>query len=402
MSTFKTLLTNIGLAKLTNAQALGQVVQWSAMAVGDGNGNPTTPTQEQTALVRERYRAGLNQLTVDSENPNYLIAEMVIPAQQGGWTVHEVGIFDADGDLVAVANAPATYKPVLAEGSTSDLAIRIIVQVSNAATVELKIDPAVILASRKWVIDNYVEKTKLNGGTTSQVLRKKSNANLDMEWADPMAAVQVIVASPEETQTLAAGQVIIDLATVTTEGCAVYIEGVRLRENQFTRTSATRLTLGSAYPASTMVVIVQNEEVGSLVATETVRGLSRVGTQAEVNAGALDGVMVTPKKLRWGFAVSLGVNGYIVLPTWMGGVIIQWGSVGTDASGYGRVDFPIAFTTSAPRISAMYSGAGSASSALVCSCGGLSATGFDAYLTSISTNAGSLTGGGYSWISIGY
>lgn len=353
MSTYKTLLTNVGLAKLTNAQALGQVVQWSAMAVGDGNGNPTTPVQTQTALVRERYRAGLNQLAVDSENPNYLIAEMIIPAQQGGWTVHEVGIFDSDGDLVAIANAPATYKPVLAEGSTSDLAIRIIVQVSNAATVELKIDPTVILASRKWVIDNYVEKTRMNGGTTNQVLRKKSNANLDMEWADPMAAVQVIVASPEETQTLAAAQVIIDLAIVTTEGCAVYIEGVRLREDQFTRNTATRLTLAQAYPAGSKVVICQNEEVGSLIATESVRGMVKLATQELADARADDAAAITAKKMGNGFATSQSASGYVKLPSWMGGLIIQWGSAPAGGNGGLSVTFPIAFPNSVFSIAAM-------------------------------------------------
>lgn len=264
MSTYYTLLTSVGLAKLINAQALGTVVQWSAMAVGDGNGNPTTPTQAQTALVREKYRAQLNQLSIDPANPNYLIAEMIIPATQGGWTVHEVGLFDADGDMVAVANFPMTYKPVLADGSTRDLVIRIIIEVSNAATVQLKIDPAVVLASRQWVMTNYVEKVTLNGGTTNQVLRKKSNNNLDVEWADPLAAVQVIVASREETQTLAAAQTVIDLATVTTEGCAVYIEGVRLLLSQFTRNTATRVTLATSYPAGTKVTVVQNEELAGI------------------------------------------------------------------------------------------------------------------------------------------
>lgn len=294
MSTFYTLLTTVGLAKLANAQALGTVVQWSQMAVGDGNGNPTTPSEAQTALVRERYRASLNQLTTDPENPNYLIAEMIIPATVGGWTVHEIGIFDADGDMVAVANCPASYKPVLAEGSTTDLVIRVIVQLSNTASVQLKIDPAVVLASRKWVIDNYVERTKLAGGTTNQVLRKKSNADLDVEWANPLSAVTVLVTSVEETQTLATAQTIVDLATVTTQGCAVYIEGVRLRPDQFARTNATRITLGQAYPSGSKITIVQNEEASGVAASESEPGLVQLATQAEVEAGTNTTKVITP------------------------------------------------------------------------------------------------------------
>ncbi|WP_169737389.1 phage tail protein [Desulfobulbus elongatus] len=151
MPTYYTLLTAVGRAKIENAIALGQTIEWTHMAVGDGNGNPTVPTDTQTALLRERYRAGVNSLTVDAENPQYVVAELIIPANVGGWLVHEVGIFDSDGDMVAVANFPVTYKPVLDEGSGRDLAIRILVEVANTAAVTLKIDPTLVLASRQYV-----------------------------------------------------------------------------------------------------------------------------------------------------------------------------------------------------------------------------------------------------------
>lgn len=260
MATYYTLLTKIGQARIANAVALNQMVNLTYMAVGDGNGNPTTPNENQTALVREKYRATINQLTVDPENPNYLVAEMIVPTNVGGWSIYEVGVFDDQNQLIAVANFPATYKPELAEGSGRDLIVRIIIQVSNTSVVTLKIDPAITLASQAWVAANYVKKTTVAGGTTGQILAKKSNANEDFQWVEPTAAVDVNVFSREETQTVATGQTIINLAQLTTDGAAIYIEGIRLRDDQFTVNSPTRLTLATSYPAGTKVTIVQNEE----------------------------------------------------------------------------------------------------------------------------------------------
>lgn len=260
MATYYTLLTKIGQARIANAVALNQKVNLTYMAVGDGNGNPTTPNENQTTLVREKYRATINQLTVDPDNPNYLVAELIVPTTVGGWSIYEVGVFDDQNQLIAVANFPATYKPELVEGSGRDLIVRIIIQVSNTSVVTLKIDPAITLASQAWVAANYVKKITVAGGTTGQVLVKKSNANEDFQWVDPTAAVDVNVFSREETQTLGPWQTILNLAKLTTYGAAIYIEGIRLRDDQFTVNSPTMLTLATSYPTGTKVTIVQNEE----------------------------------------------------------------------------------------------------------------------------------------------
>lgn len=303
MATYYTLLTKIGQASIANAVALNKPVNLTSMAVGDGNGNPTTPSENQTALVREKYRAQINQLTVDPDNPNYLIAEMIIPTTVGGWSIYEVGVFDDQSQLVAVANFPATYKPELAEGSGRDLIVRIVIQVSNASVVTLKIDPAITLASQAWVAANYVKKITVAGGTTGQVLAKKSNANEDFKWVDPTAAVQVIVDSQTEEQTLASGQTIINLAKLTTQATAIYVEGVRLYPTtHYTINSDTRLTLKTSYPTGSKVLAVQNDPTSSIaMASLTEKGftiLSSTPSDDETKAATPKSVLsVSPGRL---------------------------------------------------------------------------------------------------------
>lgn len=150
-------LTNVGAAKLANATALGVQVEITQMAVGDGNGALPTPNQAQTALVHELRRAPLNTLSIDPNNANQIIAEQVIPEDVGGWWIREIGLFDKDGDMIAVANCAETYKPQLQEGSGRVQVVRMILIVSSTAAVTLKIDPSVVLATRQYVDDQIIQ-----------------------------------------------------------------------------------------------------------------------------------------------------------------------------------------------------------------------------------------------------
>ncbi|EEY5893223.1 tail fiber protein [Escherichia coli] len=158
MSTkFYTLLTDIGAAKLASAAALGVPLKITHMAVGDGGGVLPTPDAKQTALVNEKRRAALNMLYIDPQNSSQIIAEQVIPENEGGWWIREVGLFDESGALIAVGNCPESYKPQLAEGSGRTQTVRMVLITSSMDNITLKIDPAVVLATRKYVDDKISE-----------------------------------------------------------------------------------------------------------------------------------------------------------------------------------------------------------------------------------------------------
>ncbi|EBU5054526.1 phage tail protein [Salmonella enterica] len=154
---FYTLLTEIGAAKLASAAALGVPLKITHMAVGDGGGVLPTPSAQQTALVAEKRRAALNMLYIDPQNSSQIIAEQVIPETEGGWWIREVGLFDETGALIAVGNCPESYKPQLTEGSGRTQTVRMVLITSSTDNITLKIDPAVVLATRTYVDDKALE-----------------------------------------------------------------------------------------------------------------------------------------------------------------------------------------------------------------------------------------------------
>ncbi|UYV41555.1 phage tail protein [Providencia rettgeri] len=145
------LLTKLGENLLAQATALGTKLELTHMAVGDGGGSLPTPDTNQTKLIAEKRRAAINTLFIDDKNKNQIIAEQIIPEQDGGWWIREIGLFDKAGNLIAVANCPETYKPQIAEGSGRTQSIRMVLIVSHTESVTLKIDPSVVLATREYV-----------------------------------------------------------------------------------------------------------------------------------------------------------------------------------------------------------------------------------------------------------
>ncbi|MDU6431692.1 MAG: phage tail protein [Pantoea sp.] len=154
---FYAIVTNLGAAKIANAAALGTKLSITQMAVGDGNGALPTPNASQTKLVNEVRRGAINTLSIDPANTSQIVAEQIIPETEGGFWIREMGLFDADGTLIAVCNTPETYKPALQEGSGRTQTVRMIIIVNSTDAITLKIDPAVVLATRQYVDEQVLE-----------------------------------------------------------------------------------------------------------------------------------------------------------------------------------------------------------------------------------------------------
>lgn len=191
MTTYFTLLTPTGLAKIANAQLTQNTVAINQVAVGDSNGVNYTPTGNETALKKERWRGGVASVNIDATNPNWIVIEAVIPSSVGGFTLREVALYDVDGDMIAIGNYPDTYKPLASDGSTMDLVLRTIIEVSNASSITLRIDPNVIVASRKYVDDKF---SLVDGKITEHIEQKASKTEYGhMKVGNGLSAIDGVV-----------------------------------------------------------------------------------------------------------------------------------------------------------------------------------------------------------------
>lgn len=150
---FFSLITEIGKQKITTAVALGKKVELTNLCVGDGDGGYYDISESQTALKNQVWEGGLTKVVVGQQNKNEILAEAYIPTDVGGFYIREAGIKDKDGDLIAIAKHPETFKPIGEFGAYKDITIRMILSFSNAANVVLKVDPSIVVATQKDLQD---------------------------------------------------------------------------------------------------------------------------------------------------------------------------------------------------------------------------------------------------------
>ncbi|MGE1094718.1 phage tail protein [Pseudomonas zeae] len=488
-SQFFAILTNVGMAKQANADALG--IPWLITHMGVGDANPNgladppnpVPSASQTKLISEWRRKPLNQLKIDPVNPAVIIAEQIIPADEGGKWIREIGLYDADGDLVAVANCAPSFKPLLSQGSGRTQIVRMNFIVTSTGNIQLKIDPAIVLASRAYVdaaILEVLPKNKIPGeytrvkvndrgvvvsgdnpdtlakmGIKDSYTKTEIEAMIAQASALPVGAtvafpldkvapgfleldgsVKSIAVYPDLSAFLGAafnkgdegagnfrlpesrGEFLrgwdhgrgVDAGravgswqkatltatdVVTPAGLGIQSAAAGWKHNadgsgtghplvggdvvsaaQYvgagvsvidpaSSSAAVYLTDDSQYARGALVgsrprnlsviwcikawnapINQGNIDIAALAAlatqaTEIKLGTAKIATQALTDAGVDDATMVTPKKLRAGFLSSFTANGYLALPSWLGGLVIQWGSL--SVIGTATVPLPMAW-----------------------------------------------------------
>lgn len=338
------ILTNQGAARLANAAALGTKLNLTQMAVGDANGVLPTPDPAQTKLINQKRIAPLNLLTVDPANTSQIIAEQIIPENEGGFWIREIGLYDDDGILIAVANCPETYKPELQEGSGRTQTIRMILIVSSTSAITLKIDPSVVLATRQYVDDKVIEVKSYADGlmraheqsrnhpdatTTAKGFTQLNSSVTDDRETQSATPKAVKIAMDNANARLAKERNLSDLPNP-----ALARQNLQLGDSSTKNTGTTANTVAAGDDAR-ITGAMQKSQNGADI-QDVAKFLQNLGLGDISAAGVVTG--------------SLGVTGYAIFPMLIGGVrktfIMQWGSLTPLKSG-GTIDInlPIAFPT---------------------------------------------------------
>ncbi len=339
------ILTNQGAARLANATMLGSKLNLTQMAVGDANGVLPTPDPAQTKLINQKRIAPLNLLSVDPNNQSQIIAEQIIPENEGGFWIREIGLYDDEGVLIAVANCPETYKPQLQEGSGRTQTIRMILVVTNTEAITLKIDPSVVLATRKYVDDEVLELRLYVDDQMSKHIAAQDPHTQYAQKHNPTFTGEPKAPTP------AAGNNTTRIATTAFVQAAItaLINGApdtldTLKEiaaaiNNDPKFSTTiNNALAGKQPLDNTLTHLSGKDVAGLLA------YLGLGEAAKRDVGT--GTNQIPD--MGSFALSVSGTGYQKLPS---GFILQWGSIGAPGIAQDVVThFPIAFPNRCLRV----------------------------------------------------
>ncbi|EPC7545013.1 phage tail protein [Morganella morganii] len=351
------ILTNYGAAQLANAVALGTQMNISAMAVGDGGGTLPVPDPAQTKLIRENRRAAVNQVSVDDKNPNIIIAEQVIPENEGGWWIREIGLYDDKGGLIAIGNAPETYKPNLQEGSGRTQVLQMALIVSSTQAITLKVDPSVVLATREYVTKSIDAAIQASEAKAAKIYATKTELSSGLSGKQPTGDYAT---RTELSNGLSGKQPTGDYATKTEVNSKLakdqngadipdkpkFIENLGLGEaaksNVVQEAGESKTDVLSQF-AATLLTNQRAPKDGDGINAASFRSNLGLGSVATRSVGLSAGDV---PEMSY-FSASLGVNGWFKIPVIINGspatLIYQYGTKSCADRTVTNIDFPIPF-----------------------------------------------------------
>ena len=126
---YRTFLTDAGLDAIGQAIGTGTALNLSTAILSS---SAAAAAQDATEIVDEVWRGALSHLAPDAENPEWLVATVVLPEEAGGFWIRSFGLMDDAGRVLVAGTVPDIYKPVSGSGAAKAVTLRIVFLVGNA------------------------------------------------------------------------------------------------------------------------------------------------------------------------------------------------------------------------------------------------------------------------------
>ncbi len=292
---YRTVVTTAGAAKFAAALTPGgKKVNITAMAVGDGGGKLPQPDAGQTKLINEVWRNKLNKISQDNKNKNYIVAELIIPPETGGFWLREMGLYDDTGTLVAISNMAESYKPKLEEGSGRAQTLRMVIVLSDLASVELSIDATTVMASQDYVDSKLLEHEQSRRHPDA-TLSAKGFTQLSSATDSPSETLAATPKAVKAAYDLASAKYTAQDATTTQKGI-VQLSNATDSESQ--AHAATSKALKAVVDYASSKYVAQD-------ATTAQKGITRLYSGTDSNTEAL---AATPKAVKTAYDTAVRAN----------------------------------------------------------------------------------------------
>ncbi len=139
---YSTVITTVGASMIADCLLNGKKLNITQAAAGDGDGTYYVPTADQNSLKNERWRGEIAAVGINTVNPNMFDVKVIIADDTETFTVREVGLFDGEGNLIAICNTPDTEKVNSSAGISGKLTILMHIVVADSSMLTFTINPS--------------------------------------------------------------------------------------------------------------------------------------------------------------------------------------------------------------------------------------------------------------------
>ncbi|MBF0444381.1 MAG: phage tail protein [Magnetococcales bacterium] len=174
------ILTTLGLNLLAKAQT-GAPLDFTRIAVGDGNWPVETEPEELTELLNEKMTIPIQGHTVVGDGTSELRIILTNTGLETGFFIREIGIFATDPDLGEIlysVTSAGDYGDFLpAEGGTMvEEVINLLTVIGNSPNVTAQISDLVVIATKQDIDLAVLRQTKTNLNILHREITRHFNA----------------------------------------------------------------------------------------------------------------------------------------------------------------------------------------------------------------------------------